>query len=373
MSRGARDTDAGAIGRSGHNLSTPGAGGMSGVMDPPGRAGITAPRVAVFRALNLADMLCAVPAFRALRKRLPGADIALVGLPWARAFQTRYAHYLDRFFEFPGYPGLPEATARPDDLDAFFACMHAQRFDRCLQLHGAGPTSNRVVAQFGGREAVGLGNADDAASVRVWPYPSDRHEVRRTLYLLEQYLDADVSDERLEFPLLPADRAELHRYPDLESCTHQPYVCLQPGGRDSATCWPPRYFAQVGDVLAARGLRVILTGSQGERLLAQKVAAQMRHPACIAACDMSLGGHAALLSRARLLVSNDTEVAQLSAALHVPSVVVFLATDPLRWGPPAGGPHRVVGGSAMPEVPAVLDSALALLEEAYLPDAAPVP
>jgi ADP-heptose:LPS heptosyltransferase len=329
--------------------------------------------VAVFRALNLADMLCAVPAFRALRKRLPGADIALVGLPWARAFQRRYAHYLDRFFEFPGYPGLPESSARPDDLDAFFAGMRAQRFDRCLQLHGAGPTSNRVVAQFGGREAVGLGNADDAASVRVWPYPSDRHEVRRNLYLMEQYLGADVSDERLEFPLLPADRAELHDYPDLESCTRQPYVCLQPGGRDSAACWPAGYFAQVGDVLAARGLRVILTGSEAERLLVQKVATRMRHPACIGACDMSLGGHAALLSGARLLVSNDTAVAQLAAALHVPSVVIFLATDPLRWGPPPDGPHRAVGGGAMPDAAAVLGNALSLLEEAYAPDAMPIP
>jgi ADP-heptose:LPS heptosyltransferase len=352
--------------------STPGEDGHRRFQAPTREPGMAVSRVAVFRALGLGDMLCAVPALRALRKRLPGADIALVGLPWASAFQRRYAHYLDRFIEFPGYPGLPESTARPDDLDAFFGRMRAQRFDLCLQLHGSGPTSNRVVAQFGAREAVGLGNADDAASVRVWPYPSDRHEVRRNLYLLEQYLGADVSDERLEFPLSAADRAELDDYPNLESCTHQPYVCLQPGGRDSAACWPPEYFARVGDVLAARGLRVILTGSGAERLLTQKVAAQMRHPACIGACDMSAGGVAALLSRARLLVSNDTGVAQLAAALHVPSVVVFLTTDPLRWGPPADGPHRAVGGGLIPDADAVLRNALALLGEGRVAEAAPV-
>ncbi len=308
--------------------------------DPPPR------RVLVLRALQLGDMLCAVPALRALRRALPEAEIVLVGLPWARDFVTRFRAYLDDLREFPGYPGLPE---RPPDLHAipaFAAALQLERFDLAIQMHGAGAVSNPLTVLFGARANAGYFVPGQFCPdpARFLPYPDDCHEVRRHLRLVE-FLGAPPHGEHLEFPLSEEDRQELRAV--AADLSPGAYACVHPGAR-SGRRWSVEHFAAVADGLAERGLRVVLTGSEGERELTGAVARAMKAQALNLAGRTTLGSLGALLEGARLLVSNDTGVAHMAAALRLPSVVLIHPSQIERWAPLDRVRHRPVDQASGP-------------------------
>jgi ADP-heptose:LPS heptosyltransferase len=308
------------------------------------RLGGSAPRrVAVLRALQLGDLLCAVPALRALRTALPDAEIVLVGLPWARAFVERFGHYLDGFREFPGWPGLPERAPDLAAVPAFLAAMQAERFDLAVQLHGSGPFVNVLTALWGARRTAGFylpgGYCPDPDLFLPWP---DRGlEVCRLLALVE-FLGAPAVSEGLEFPLREEDFEELRRLENPERLRPGAYVCVHPGASVPQRRWPVEHFAAVARAVCRRGLGVVLTGTAAEAGLTRAVAAAVPGDCLDLAGRTSLAGVAALLSGARLLVSNDTAVSHLAAALRVPSVVVSTGDNPARWAPADGRLHRVL-------------------------------
>jgi ADP-heptose:LPS heptosyltransferase len=110
-------------------------------------------------------------------------------------------------------------------------------------------------------------------------------------------------------------------------------VCLHAGARLRSRRWAPERFAEVGDALARLGWQVVLTGSAEEAHLTRRVTEAMLMPATDLAGKTSLGGMAALIGRARLIVCNDTGVSHIAAALGTPSVVITMASDPNRWAP----------------------------------------
>ena len=334
-------------------------------MKKTGKLGELKPqRIAILRALQLGDLICSVPAFRALRKALPNTQITLVGLPWARSFVKRFQHYFDDFIEFPGFPGFPEQPLQVQRIPPFLSEMQAQRFDLALQMQGSGAISNPLVELFGAHRCAGFylpGQYHPDVDLFV-PYPVHISEVERHLQLME-FLGVTKQGDHKEFPLYQPDWDEFHTLSheyDLETGS---YAVIHPGARSIDRRWPTAWFAAVADGLAQRGLRVILTGTSDESHIVAAVISQMRAPATDLSGMTTLGSLAILLNNSRLLVSNDTGVSHVADALQIPSVVMFTASEPKRWAPHDQILHRIIawGSSTLPDV--VLDELDELLKE----------
>ena len=299
-------------------------------------------KIAVFRALQLGDMLCAVPALRALRAAAPLSHITLIGLPWAATFVKRFGSYLDDLLVFPGFPAFPEQPAHLNAVPHFFAEAQRQRFDLAIQMHGNGCLTNPLTVLFAAERCAGFHVPGQyCPDPRTFlPWNEREHEVLRNLRLLE-FLGVRRQGEHLEFPLTDADYRALQRS-QINLPAPGTYVCIHPGARLPSRRWLPQRFAEVADRLAAGGMKVVLTGAQDEAEVVYTVRRAMRMPALDLCGKTDLGTLAALLAQASLVVSNDTGISHMAAAVATPSVVICCGGDPVRWAPLDNERHQVI-------------------------------
>lgn len=307
-------------------------------------------RIAIFRALFLGDLLCATPAFRALRRRFPEAEITLIGLPWAAELVGRLPT-IDRLLPFPGYPGIAEVPQDAARTAAFIGDARATGFDLVLQMHGDGNISNGFVAALGARASLGYRRGPDARLTTSLPWEAEEHETTRWNRLVAQ-LGARVDDGRLDLPVSLAEQAHAEALLVAPETLVQgmpgPLIGLHPGAKDAARRWPTDRFAALGVRLAARhGARIVLTGGAGDRDLTAAVRAAMRHPALDLAGRTDLGTFAAVVGRCDLIVTNDTGASHVATAVGTRSVVLFGPSRPRQWAPLDGRRHAAIDALAL--------------------------
>lgn len=305
--------------------------------------------VVIVRALRgLGDILCAVPSLRLIRHTLPDARVRFVGVDEVEPLVKRFADYVDEFVAFPGYPGIPEGPAVTGAAD----CTLDATPDLVVQLHGDGSVSNRFAAGLRPRALAAHGTvlSEEGCRVVTRPYERSGHEVERCLRVTGgglRLLGAPPTGQTtdLEFRLSDAERAEASALLAEVGLSDRAYVVLHPGSHLPDRRWPAERFAAVSTAIAEQGVAVVVTGTDGERELAARVAGE--HGVGLAG-RLSLGALGALFERSCGVITNDTGTSHVAAAVGAPSVVVFMASDSGRWAPLDAVRHRAVVRRAAP-------------------------
>jgi heptosyltransferase-2 len=113
-------------------------------------------------------------------------------------------------------------------------------------------------------------------------------------------------------------------------------VAIHPGSGSPKKNWPRERFAELSSLLEPQGLATIwvLGPAEMERPELAELAVRAGPPSgCLS--DASLVEVAALLSRVRVYVGNDSGVTHLAAALGTPTVALFGPSEAAVWGPRA--------------------------------------
>ncbi len=121
---------------------------------------------------------------------------------------------------------------------------------------------------------------------------------------------------------------------------------LCPGAEYGATKrWPTEHFASLAQHLINNepNANIILLGSKGDHELGEEILSQVTNPVQIQnwCGETSLDEAIALIGMSKVLVSNDSGLMHIGAALKVPQVAIFGSSDP-HHTPPLSDKAKVI-------------------------------
>ncbi len=287
-------------------------------------------RVLLISATALGDTLFSTPAIRALKVRFPEWELEVLG---HRLFGAVLGHnpHISRLWAYPG---------RNRRLLGLIRDLRGRRYDLVIILHGNDPEATMLACLTGSPFIIGSEGSplSFAYAARVSPpaAPEQRftHAIERRLDFV-RLLGADSPDKGMDLFLTPAELAEA----DAILSRHFGEVparllALHPTGSDPYKWWPAGNFVELGNYLYDhyRAPLLIISGVK-DRSPAEAVAAGIEGPSLVTGGRYSLRTVAALLSRCRLLVANDSGPLHLGLALKVPTIALIGADHPARIGP----------------------------------------
>ena len=182
-------------------------------------------------------------------------------------------------------------------------------------------------------------------------YRRDLHHATR-LWQLANTAPGEVPRESLQPTLVPSADNEAEVDALLETSglrSSESFVVLAPGSVWATKRWPS--FDELAAELIRHpelsAYRIVITGGEGDRNLAQAIASRVSEaggPAVVDATGkLSLLASAALIRRAAAIVTNDSAPLHLASAMKTPTVALFGPTVPTLGFGPLAPQHIVLG------------------------------
>ncbi len=282
----------------------------------------------IIQTAFVGDVLLGLPVCVALRNAYPTARIVLVTTPAAASFVDGLG-VVDTVVAFDKRGAHAGSSAR-----ASLARSLRVPGDHTLIVPHTSMRTMMLVRAIGADRVITF----DTAATRwvatdVVPYPRHLHDADRQLALLGPLLATVPSASEL-VPIRLTTDEDTARVDAL--VPSGPFVVLAPGSAWPTKRWPAASFNALADRLVADGTDVVVIGD------ANGVDAVPSRPGVVNLCgSTTLREAAAVLARAKVVVSNDSAPVHLASLQRVPVVAIFGPTVP-EFGFAPFGPHVAV-------------------------------
>lgn len=315
-------------------------------------------KILVIRQHNqLGDMLCVVPLLRALRERYPHAAITLLASPLNSSVMV-HNRYLDNVMVYDKTRFLKNWRLHPVTLFRFLRSLRREAFDVVLvpATVSLSFTSDLLAFLSGASVRIGAGKLEGKESPSAfmfnhpveldWHHDPHRHQGLRN-WDISKPLNLSKPDTASEMTLLEDELQIGKRFVEEEirregaGSVHRArrLMAFHPGAGKVPNQWPADRFASVANQLAQEfDAHVFVTSGPMDEQPVGAMQRGLRVPHTLIS-SRPIREVAAMLAQMNLVISNDTGIMHVAAAVGVPVLSLFGPTDPLQWAP-TGSKHK---------------------------------
>jgi len=305
-------------------------------------------RVLAVRLDALGDVVMTGPALRALQAGCPGRTVTLLTSPAGAEAAALLPGIADVIvYEAPWMKSTPPRRDAAVDHD-IVRRLAGGGFDAAaiFTVYSQNPLPAALLCYLAGiPRRLAHCRENPYQLLTEWvldPEPGGgvRHEVRRQLDLVSQ-VGCGIPDERLALDVPPGAAARVaDLLEEIGVDRGARWVALHPGGSAPSRRYPPERFAEVVRGLATAGVQVVFTGTEDESTLIALIQRKAGVSTRSLSGRLDVGGLAAFLRAAPLLVSNNTGPVHIAAAVGTPVVDLYALTNPQHT--PWAVPNRVL-------------------------------
>ncbi|MBN2406624.1 MAG: glycosyltransferase family 9 protein [Elusimicrobia bacterium] len=301
-----------------------------------------AKNILIIKLSAMGDTILLYPAVKGIRQSYPGARISVVcsdvnSEVWGRNENVDEIIKLD-----------VNKAVNPFYLAGFAAGIRRRKFDISADFDQWLRISVLIGLLSEAPVRVGFatkGQYRHTGFTRSLEHSPEIHET--DLFIdLARMAGAQVTDRSLFFPVYDNEATSAERILAAEcpDCRIKGYAVVHPGCGPHGWQreWPAERYAEICDFITDRyRYKIVLTGGLDEAETVVQVASRLKEEPVNIQGAVSLGELAAVIKNAKFVISGNTGVMHLAAALNTRCIAIHGPTDWKKWGPVGQG-HKVI-------------------------------